>query len=298
MITSRGNYPQHSMEADFQGRFYLCESVKPMSSSTKKYLFFPLWIVSTTIWFISFFFLLLLMDFQLVMWVLEQSEWLSRIVLWLRPLIWLIIALMPPLLSLCLYRKHGAFWVITTLVLGVVLLGFSFVFGRIDTQGTISNSLPQAIIQGDIKRARTLVLTVADRYGSSKDVQSLIRAGIDVNARDDWGQTALISVARWGKGRPQPELVKTLIQTGVDVNAKEDLVGDTALISLARWGEGRQISPEVVKILIQAGVDVNVKDNYGHDALFYAAKASNAAEIKALLQPEVDQKVKTNTNFM
>lgn len=228
-----------------------------------------------------------------MMWALEQSEWLSRIVLWLRPLIWLIIALMPPLLSLYLYRQHGAFWVIPTLVLGVVLLGFSFVFGRIDTQGTIYNSLPQAIKQGDIKRARTLVLTVADRYGFSKDVQSLIRAGIDVNARDDWGQTALISVARWGKGRPQPELVKTLIQTGVDVNALDDLVGDTALISLAMWGEGRQISPEVVKILIQAGVDVNVKDNYGHDALFYAAKASNAAVIKALLQPEVDQKVKT-----
>lgn len=263
------------------------------SETSVIFRFFVLWILSTATWFIGVFFFWLLMDFQFVMWTLEQSEWLSRIVLGLRPLIWLIIALTPPVLSLYLYRQYGAIWVIPTFVLGVVLLVVSFVFGRIDTQGTIYNSLPQAIKQGEIKRARALVLTVADRYGFSKDVQALIRAGIDVNAKDDWGETVLISVTRWGEGRPDLELVKTLIQAGVDVNAKNDLSGDTALISLARWGEGKQIDPEVVKILIQAGVDVNAKNNDGKDALFYADRASNAAVIKALLLPEVDRNVKT-----
>ncbi|NMG21035.1 ankyrin repeat domain-containing protein, partial [Brasilonema bromeliae] len=116
-------------------------------------------------------------------------------------------------------------------------------------------SLPQAIGQGDIKRARALVLTVANRYGFSKDVQALMKAGIDVNARDDRGQTLLISVAM--------------------------------------WGENKQIDPDLVKTLILAGVDVNAKDNYGKNALFYAARASNAAVRKALLQPDTDGDLKT-----
>ncbi|NMG21840.1 hypothetical protein, partial [Brasilonema bromeliae] len=112
-----------------------------MTSSNRysaKFLFFGLWIVSITIWFISLFWLWLLMDFQFVMWTLEASEWPSRIVLWLRPLIWLIIALVPPGLCFYLYRKHRVFWVIPILlVIGVTLLKVSFDFGRIDTQGTI-----------------------------------------------------------------------------------------------------------------------------------------------------------------
>ncbi len=113
--------------------------------------------------------------------------------------------------------------------------------------------------------------------------------GVDVDARDAHGWTALILTA-WRKA-PDPEVVKRLLRAGADANAS-NRYGETALMWAAEWdvpeavkllldagarvdardGEGRTAlmwahSPEAVRLLLDAGANPNLRDNYGQRAV-------------------------------
>jgi ankyrin repeat protein len=51
-----------------------------------------------------------------------------------------------------------------------------------------------------------------------EDVNSAVASGADVNARDEYGQTALMTAARFN---PSPEIVNQLVKLGADVNAEK-----------------------------------------------------------------------------
>ncbi len=89
----------------------------------------------------------------------------------------------------------------------------------------------------------------------------------DVKARDENGQSALISVAADGN----VDRVKALIAGGADVNAKYD-DGYTALMVTA--------NADCVKALLAAGADVNAANTTGGTPLHFAA---------ALSQPDIAQ---------
>ena len=65
-------------------------------------------------------------------------------------------------------------------------------------------------------------LLQASRKNDSEQVKKLIKAGADVNARDENGYTPLLFAAFWG----YTEIVEKLIKAGADVNGKSDF-GDT-----------------------------------------------------------------------
>jgi len=143
-------------------------------------------------------------------------------------------------------------------------------------------------------------------YGGQADrVKALIAAGADVNAKDNWRETALIKavfVARMEKycimvppslgaqvglvtynpcqintrrlnaGAGNVDCVKALIAAGADLNAK-DRDGMTALIESAA-----QDNVDCVKALIAAGADVNAKARHGKTAL-KLAKSSGVADL-------------------
>lgn len=128
------------------------------------------------------------------------------------------------------------------------------------------------------------------------EVQRLLDAGADVNARDETkhheDETPLMNaVAPYGKEKineqknftafqrewlfaDNREMVKLLLSKGADLNAKDKL-GRTALMQAIFHGSlsgnnQKTINLEIVKLLLENGADVNAKTNGGNTPLMEA----------------------------
>ena len=125
--------------------------------------------------------------------------------------------------------------------------------------------------------------------GDTKRVIEAIKAGANVNAKDDkFGVTALIFAARDG----HTEIVIALIKAGADVNAKSDK-GVTALMLAAA-----SKSPKIVKVLIEAGADVNAKDKKGETAWYKAASFGKKENCKLLEEAGAETQKMEIINFL
>jgi hypothetical protein len=105
--------------------------------------------------------------------------------------------------------------------------------------------------------------------------KKLLELEIDVNAKDNNGQTALFYTRK-------PTIVKELVKYGIDVNVKDN-DGKTALFY------ARKLT--IVKELLKSGIDVNVKDNDSQTALFYTRKPTI---VKELVKYGIDVNAKDN----
>ena len=113
---------------------------------------------------------------------------------------------------------------------------------------------------------------------SNKDaltVGNLLKKGLDVNAKDNQGKTALMLAS--GNVYRDVETVKVLLAAKADVNAKDNQ-GETALMEACSSG---MYNEEIVKMLLAAKADVKVKNQYGYTALSYAS-ASKPEVVKLL----------------
>ena len=91
---------------------------------------------------------------------------------------------------------------------------------------------------------------------TEKDVDSvlsLVKAGVDVNIRDNNGMTALMKASENG----HVQLVEELIKFGANMNLR-NLLHDTALIYAAKEG-----NLNCVQKLIDMGANVNIQDVNG-----------------------------------
>jgi ankyrin repeat protein len=109
---------------------------------------------------------------------------------------------------------------------------------------------------------RTALMTAADE-GYVECLNALIAAGADLNAKGLSG-TALINAARSGR----LVCLESLIAAGADVHAAHG-DGSTALVWAASDG-----SSDCVRALIAAGVNVNADGNMGNTALLAASRSS------------------------
>ena len=106
--------------------------------------------------------------------------------------------------------------------------------------------------------------------------RNLIQSGMNVNVRNEQGQTLLMVATN-------PDVMKALIEAGIDVNAKDNH-GMTALMNIAESTHCVDNDPDEVfedndgeiienkdcmDVLIAAGADVNLKDNNGKSALMH-----------------------------
>ena len=112
------------------------------------------------------------------------------------------------------------------------------------------------------------LLMLATRYASSEIIKILAEAGADIEAKDDFGDNALMWAVRHEideETYPDPDNVKALLASGADVNARGNC-GDTALIYSASEGD-----TEMMQVLIDAGADLYADNRWGRTALTEAA---------------------------
>jgi ankyrin repeat protein len=112
--------------------------------------------------------------------------------------------------------------------------------------------------------------------GEVEPIKELLAQGVNVNARDEQGGTALMLAAMANK----VEVVKLLLEHGADVNAQSD-GGNTALIAAA--GKGNL---EILQLLVDAGADPLIKNESGMTAAVNAAFSSQPESVIFLKKAE------------
>ena len=138
-----------------------------------------------------------------------------------------------------------------------------------------------------------LRLIDAAQFGDIAIVQQLLSdKSIDVNTRDEYGNTALMEASSDGN----KEIVELLLKHGADVNIKGN-DGNTALM-FALPEKGLKESKEIVKLLLNhLNMNVNIQNNKGFTALMWAAYNGLKEAIELLLNhPSIDVNIKDNCN--
>ena len=135
---------------------------------------------------------------------------------------------------------------------------------------------------GGIINDNNIKLIKSSMFGNTEKVKMLLKhPGIDVNAKDNDGYTALY----WASQNGRTEIVAMLLDAGADVNAKDNN-GWTALIRASQKGH-----TEIVSMLLEKGADVNAKNNNGWTALTKAIWNEHPEIVGMLLENGADVNV-------
>jgi ankyrin repeat protein len=108
--------------------------------------------------------------------------------------------------------------------------------------------------------------------GDTKALPLFFEAGIDINARNSAGYTALMAAAKNG----QVEIVNKLLERKANV----DIQGNNGLTALMLAAENNQLS--IVKALLAKKADPNLQDNSGWSALMKAVYGGNTECVVAI----------------
>ena len=130
-------------------------------------------------------------------------------------------------------------------------------------------------------------LRAAAYNGHEAVVRLLIERGVEINAKDDAGRTALMFAARKG----HEAVVRLLTERGdVEINAK-DKEGKIVLMYAAEEGH-----EAVVRLLIERDGEINAKDNEGKTALMFAAEKGHGAVVRLLIERD-DVPINAKDNY-
>jgi ankyrin repeat protein/beta-lactamase regulating signal transducer with metallopeptidase domain len=146
-------------------------------------------------------------------------------------------------------------------------------------------TVPTALVltaQAGTKAAST-PLHEAATAGDIEQVKSLLSKGVDINAKNEKGNTPLHLVARYGYR--QRDMAELLIIRGADVNAK-NRDGWTPLHFTAwRSYTGHR---NIAELLIAKSADINARAKDGRMPLHYAARSGSSSMVELLLAKGTD----------
>jgi ankyrin repeat protein len=121
-------------------------------------------------------------------------------------------------------------------------------------------------------------LIVAARANNLPDVSRLLSVGADVNARDDYGGTPLISASLQG----HVQVVTELLDHGADVDVKDN--SDWTALHYACFNDHVAVGNE----LLSRGANIEAKTGEGDTPLHHAALRDHFPVVKALLSGGAD----------
>ena len=130
-------------------------------------------------------------------------------------------------------------------------------------------------------------LLQAVNNGEVSQVQLLLEQGVDANAKDNTGKTALMIASNKGN----IEIVKLLIDNHADVNAR-DRGNNTSLMYAFKKG-----FQDISELLINNDAEINAKNSNGETALMFASSGGNINIVRMLLDQGFDVNAK-NYNGM
>lgn len=104
-------------------------------------------------------------------------------------------------------------------------------------------------------------------------VRDLLDKGVDINAQDTQGRTAIM-IATYAN---DVEMVKVLIAEGADVDIQDNMLNNPFLYA------GAEGYMEILKLMIAAGADPTITNRYGGVALIPASEHGYVEVVKELL---------------
>lgn len=109
-------------------------------------------------------------------------------------------------------------------------------------------------------------------------LRSLISKGVDIEAKDGNGRTALLVATHENK----VNAAKALILAGADVNAKDNINDSPYLYAGARG------HLEILKMTLAHGADLKSTNRYGGTALIPASERGHVETVRTLIKAGVD----------
>ena len=129
--------------------------------------------------------------------------------------------------------------------------------------------------QGD--RPQPDAFVAAAGSGDAATVGRAISAGIDVDARDGAGRTA-VTAAALGE---HADVVRLLVDAGADVNVQDNDRNNALLVC------GETGNVEVLREVLRAEPDLTLTNRFGGTALIPAADRGHVEMVRALLQTDI-----------
>ncbi|KAI9721649.1 MAG: hypothetical protein M1828_005016 [Chrysothrix sp. TS-e1954] len=126
-------------------------------------------------------------------------------------------------------------------------------------------------------------LFLAVEIGSIEMVEALLPLGLNVDSKDELGQTALHRATR----RKYDRMIRLLLKHGANIECKDD-------DHRTPWSANlRCSSPETLQILLDAGANPSTCGQQGVSKLYTAAKDGNAAIVEYMLKSGTDPSIQT-----
>jgi ankyrin repeat protein len=122
-------------------------------------------------------------------------------------------------------------------------------------------------------RPMTDQLITAAEQGDTTNLRRLILSGVNLNARDSRGRTALMAATHTNQIEP----VQILLEAGADVDIQDGQLDNPFLYA------GAEGLFEILKLTIAAGADPTLTNRFGGTALIPAAERGHVAVVRELL---------------